>query len=80
MTDNSAASLLAQLGWGNGQYGVAAAYRYGQCNSNFRKVTSFVQNDKSNLGCKSKDLRNERSSNSYALNAYWQPKDSSSCI
>ncbi|MBT65585.1 MAG: porin, partial [Synechococcus sp. NP17] len=76
MTDNSAASLLAQLGWGNGQYGVAAAYRYGQCNSNFRKVTSFVQNDKSNLGCKSKDLRNERSSNSYALNAYWQPKDS----
>ena len=77
MTANSAASLLAQIGWGNGNYGIAGAYRYGQCDSNFRKGTSFVQNNKYNLSCKDKNgQRTSRSSNSYALNAYWQPKNS----
>ncbi|QNI52756.1 putative porin [Synechococcus sp. BIOS-E4-1] len=77
MTENSAANLTAQVGWGNGNYGIAGAYRYGQCDSNFRKGTSFVQNEKYNLKCTTENgERTTRSSNSYALNAYWQPEKS----
>ena len=72
-TDNSRANLLAQLGWGNGQYGAAIAYRYGQCRSAFRRSTSFVKNDNFNLNCQPGD--DSRSSNSYAINAYWQPEN-----
>ena len=36
-----------------------------------RKSTSFVKNNKFNLDCQTS---NNRSSNSYALNAYWQPE------
>ena len=72
-TDNSRANLLAQLGWGNSQYGAAFAYRYGQCRSAFRRSTSFVQNDNFNLNCQPGD--DSRSSNSYAVNAYWQPEE-----
>ena len=72
-TDNSRANLLAQLGWGNGQYGAAFAYRYGQCRSAFRRSTSFVKNDNFNLNCQPGD--DSRSSNSYAINAYWQPEN-----
>ena len=74
MTDNSRANLLAQIGWGNGQYGAAAAYRYGQCKSGMRRSTSFVKNDDFNLKCQGGN--GSRSSNSFALNAYWQPEDS----
>ncbi|QNJ26275.1 outer membrane porin [Synechococcus sp. SYN20] len=73
MTDNSRANLLAQIGWGNGQYGAAAAYRYGQCKSGMRRSTSFVKTGDYNLKCQGGS--DSRSSNSFALNAYWQPED-----
>ena len=78
MTDNSRANLLAQIGYGGPEWGVAFGYRYGQCQSGMRRSTQFVQNG---LGVKSDNFNLDcqkpvgtRSSNSYALNAYWQPK------
>ena len=73
MTDNSRANILTQIGWGNGQYGAAAAYRYGQCKSGMRRSTTFVKSGDYNLKCQSGG--DSRSSNSFALNAYWQPED-----
>ena len=73
MTDNSRGNVLAQLGWGNSQYGAAFAYRYGQCRSGMRRSTQFVADGNFNLNCQAGD--DSRSSNSYALNAYWQPEE-----
>jgi hypothetical protein len=78
MTDNSRANLLAQIGYGGPEWGLAFGYRYGQCRSGMRRSTQFVQDglggasDNFNLDCQSGN--DSRSSNSYALNAYWQPK------
>ncbi|QNJ31862.1 outer membrane porin [Synechococcus sp. PROS-9-1] len=75
MTDNSRANILTQIGWGNGQYGAAAAYRYGQCKSGMRRSTTFVKSGDYNLPCTTGHNNESRSSNSFALNAYWQPED-----
>ena len=72
MTDNSRANLLAQLGWGNGQYGAAVAYRYGQCASGIRRATEFVGTTGVACGADGED----RDTNGVALNAYWQPEES----
>jgi hypothetical protein len=82
MTDNSQASFLAQLGYGGPQWGLAFAYRYGQCDSGngYRRGTEFAKNGNWNNPCwytdTNKDtVRSGSSANSYALNAYWQPKN-----
>ena len=108
MTSNSAASVLAQIGYAGPQWGVTAAYRYGQCGSSLRGSTSFVDTNTSNNLCldskyrtysidgkkfylktidKNETLkdgtkvvyessRTNSDSNSFALNAYWQPEES----
>ncbi|NBT73051.1 MAG: porin, partial [Betaproteobacteria bacterium] len=82
MTDNSQASFLAQLGYGGPQWGLAFAYRYGQCDSGngYRRGTEFAKTDDWNNQCTYTNTigdkkRTGSSSNSYALNAYWQPKN-----
>ena len=83
MTDNSEASLLAQLGYGGPQWGVAFGYRYGQCDSGngLRRGTEFAKNNTWNNDCLAENengvaKRYSSSANSYALNAYWQPEES----
>ena len=83
MTSNSEASLLAQLGYGGSDWGVAFGYRYGQCDSGngLRRGTEFTKNGTWNNDCyyenaKGVDQRSSSSTNSYALNAYWQPEQS----
>jgi hypothetical protein len=91
MTSNSEASLLAQIGYGGPEWGLAFAYRYGQCDSGngYRRGTEFAKAGNWNNNCfyqrydkdgnKLNDgvaQRSGSSSNSYALNAYWQPKNS----
>ncbi|TCD55131.1 iron uptake porin [Synechococcus sp. BS55D] len=82
MTDNSQASFLAQLGYGGPQWGLAFAYRYGQCDSGngYRRGTEFAKASNWNNQCWYTDangdtVRTGSSANSYALNAYWQPKN-----
>jgi hypothetical protein len=81
-TDNSNASFLAQIGYGGPEWGLAFAYRYGQCGDNgFRRGTEFAKANSWNNSCGGKTddgywtSRTGNSSNSYALNAYWQPKN-----
>ena len=91
MTSNSEAALTAQLGYAGSQWGAAFGYRYGQCgdNNQFRKGTSFASTSDFNQDCsiqrynsKGEALnegvaqRSGSTSNSYALNAYWQPEES----
>ncbi len=64
----SRASFLAQLGWTGRRWGLTAAYRHGQRGSNFRHGTEFVADN-------GWWLRNG-TSNSVALNGYWQPRKS----
>ncbi len=82
MTDNSEASLLAQLGYAGPEWGLAFGYRYGQCDSGngLRRGTEFAKNNTWNNNCVAKNeqgklKRFDSSSNSYALNAYWQPDE-----
>ncbi|QNI79040.1 outer membrane porin [Synechococcus sp. RS9909] len=100
MTDNSEASFLAQIGYGGPEWGLAFAYRYGQCDSGngLRRGTTFAKFDgKWNNDCYQQQynaagltggslfsdvednngyaVRSGGSTNSYALNAYWQPKN-----
>jgi len=78
-TANSGGSFTTQLGYGGSQWGVAAAYRYGNCDggNGFRRGTSFAKSNKWNNACvDGNDERTGSSSNSYALNAYWQPEES----
>jgi len=67
-TDCSRASFLAQLAYSAPQWGVAAAYRYGQAGSNFRRGTNYVASNSWFLA--------NGDSNSVGLNAWWQPKQS----
>jgi len=67
-TDASRASFLAQLAYSAPQWGVAAAYRYGQAGSNFRRGTNFVASNSWFLA--------NGDSNSLGLNAWWQPNQS----
>ncbi|MFN7900840.1 MAG: carbohydrate porin, partial [Synechococcaceae cyanobacterium] len=64
----SGGSLLTQLAYTTPQFNVSLAYRYGNAGSNFREGTEFVASN-------GWWLRNG-SSNSFALNSYWQPKKS----
>ncbi|MEB3321992.1 MAG: iron uptake porin, partial [Synechococcaceae cyanobacterium] len=66
--DCSRASFLAQLGWTSKQFGISGAYRYGQRGSNFRRGTEFVRDNGWWL--------RDGSSDSVAVNAYWQPRNS----
>jgi hypothetical protein len=65
--DCSKASFLGQLGWTAKNWGLSAAYRYGQRGSSFRRGTNFVSSN-------SWWLANGQS-NSVAVNAYTQPSN-----
>ncbi|QPN60330.1 carbohydrate porin [Synechococcus sp. CBW1002] len=73
-TDNSAASFMAQLGGAGKNWGLSAAYRYGQCGTNLRSGTGYTYRA-SRVGCD--DLGNGGgSTNNFAVSAYWQPSES----
>jgi hypothetical protein len=104
MTSNSEARAMAQLAYAGPQWGVAFAYRYGQCDSGngYRRGTEFAKAGNWNNDCfyqprkwytvdgtkyylpeiddeTGKAVAKRRSgasTNSYALNAYWQPEES----
>jgi hypothetical protein len=81
MTDRSEGNLTAQLGYSGPRFGAALAYRYGQCGTGFRHATEFVAANGYNNSCTA-TLANgasepiASSTNSYAVNAYWQPQNS----
>jgi hypothetical protein len=90
MTDNSEASFIAQLGYAGPEWGLAFGYRYGQCDSGagYKSGTEFAKTDAYNNECEYIKLSKKRAdgtvnvvrrtgsgSNSYALNAYWQPDE-----
>jgi hypothetical protein len=64
----SGGSLLTQLAYTTSQFNVSLAYRYGNSGSNFRSGTEYVASNGWFL--------RTGSSNSFALNSYWQPKKS----
>ena len=89
-TNNSRGNFLVQAGWGGEDYGVAFAYRYGQCGTGQRRGTNFMADDSFNNECwrdvwnwTEKDLyqgdyiaeRSERNSHNFALNGYWVPQE-----
>lgn len=91
MTDNSASSVLAQVGWGGAEYGVAFAYRYGQCGTGLRRGTNFLATSEYNTECYydvwnwddepnyQGDFIGEstgRSTNNFAISGYWVPETS----
>ncbi len=67
-TDCARGNFLAQLNYTAPQWNISLAYRYGQQNTNFRRGTNFVASNSWFL------VNGE--SNSFAANAYWQPKQS----
>ena len=89
-TNNSRGNFLVQAGWGGEEYGVAFAYRYGQCGTGQRRGTNFMMDDSFNNECwrdvwnwTEEDLyqgdyiaeRSERNSHNFALNGYWVPQE-----
>ncbi|NQV10790.1 MAG: iron uptake porin [Cyanobacteria bacterium] len=65
-TDCARGSFTAQLNYTAPQWNISLAYRYGQQATNFRRGTNFVASDSWFLA--------NGESNSFAVNAYWQPK------
>jgi hypothetical protein len=65
---DGALNFMGQVGYRAPQWGAAVAYRYGTEGSRVRTFNS--------LGGGSAALVSGQSSNSIALNAYWQPQDS----
>jgi hypothetical protein len=66
--ESGALNTLAQIGYRAPQYGIAFGYRYGTEGTRVRTFNAI------NGG--SGALASGQSSNSYAINAYWQPKKS----
>jgi hypothetical protein len=91
-TDNSQGNLMAQLGYGSKQWGIALGYRYGQCDAGFRtstnfaaindnwtscdRITDFSVNEDGSVDITRGERRSNADSHSFAVNAYWQPKES----
>ena len=89
-TNNSAGNFLVQAGYGGEEYGVAFAYRYGQCGTGQRVATNFMSNASFNNECLSDVWRwdieelyqgdyvaedAERNSHNFAINGYWVPQE-----
>ena len=89
-TSNSGGNLLTQLAYGGEQYGVAIGYRYGQCGTGQRGGTSFTADFEYNNSCWYEawsyldedlylgsfgDVRSNRNTHNFALNAYWRPEE-----
>ena len=51
LLNNSRCNFLVQAGWGGEEYGVAFAYRYGQCGTGQRRGTNFMMDDSFNNEC-----------------------------
>jgi hypothetical protein len=82
--------VLAQLAYGGSRWGIAAGYRYGQCEASFRTGTDFTAANSFWQHCETiteiavagdgtvqglkREGRSGASSHSLALNAYWQPR------
>lgn len=66
--ENSGLNVQAQLGWRAPQWGAAFSYRYGTEGSRMRTFNA--------VNGSSAALIAGQTSNNYALNAYWQPKQS----
>ena len=71
LASNAKGNMLAQLGYAGPQWGVALGYRYGQCGTGFRRGTEFAKPASWSNGCGGTNS----ASNSFALNAYWQPEE-----
>jgi hypothetical protein len=66
--ESGALNTLAQIGYRAPQYGIAFGYRYGTEGTRVRNFNAIAGG--------SGALAAGQSSNSYAINAYWQPKKS----
>ena len=80
-TSNSEANLTVQVGYGGPSFGGALAYRYGQCGTGFRHGTQFLAANSYNNSCSVTSANGDSeviasTSNSFAVNAYWQPQRS----
>jgi len=63
-------NVSVQVGGKGKNWGVAALYRYGTCNTDLRRGTPMATND---LQCNTSVASNNASTNSIGLGAYWQP-------
>jgi hypothetical protein len=70
MSSNGRNNLTVQLGGRGKNWGAAALYRYGTCNTDLRRGTPMATAD---LQCNASVAGNNASSNSIGLGAYWQP-------
>ena len=91
MTDNAKGSITTQIAYGNKKWGVAAGYRYGQCDVSYGRGTEFARRNAFSQACRYSeatgdfdaagnpimtDKRSNADSNSWALNAFWRPSES----
>ena len=77
MTNQGEGNITAQIAYGNKQWGLAAGYRYGQCDVKFRSGTEYVASNKWGTGCYNSDgERSNADSNSWSFNAFWRPQES----
>jgi len=70
MSSNGRNNVTVQLGGRGKNWGAAALYRYGTCNTDLRRGTPMANRD---LPCNVANPGNNASSNSLGLGAYWQP-------
>jgi len=63
-------NVTVQLGARGNNWGLAALYRYGTCNTDLRRGTPMAVTD---LPCNSSLTGNNASSNNLGLGAFWQP-------
>jgi hypothetical protein len=64
-------NVTVQVGARGTNWGVAALYRYGTCNTDLRRGTPMAATD---LPCNTTLAGNNASSNNLGLGAFWQPK------
>ena len=86
MTDQGEGNITAQIAYGSKSWGLAAGYRYGQCDVKFRSGTQYVAANKWHQGCWTNDVvdgeiqdykvRTGADSNSWSFSAFWRPEES----
>ncbi|MEB3172918.1 MAG: iron uptake porin [Cyanobacteriota bacterium] len=70
MSSNGRNNVTVQLGGRGKNWGAAALYRYGTCQTDLRRGTPMATAD---MQCNAANAGNNASSNSLGLGAYWQP-------
>uniref|UniRef100_UPI0037045E1F iron uptake porin n=1 Tax=Parasynechococcus sp. TaxID=3101203 RepID=UPI0037045E1F len=79
MTDNANGAFTSQLAYGSKQWGLAAGYRYSQCDTSFKSGTSFAAVNSWNQNCNSvigDGFRSEAEAHSWSVNGFWAPEES----